>query len=124
MSKLRLAWLIAGAGWVALVVYLSLANIHLPQGAISWGDKLNHFVAYGFLMTWFGQLTRRPQYRAGIALSLIATGVLMEVLQARLPYRWFEIPDALANGAGVGAACIVLYLGADKILDWLDYRFR
>jgi VanZ family protein len=123
MRNLRRYWFIAGAGWLALVVYLSLANIHLPQSSISWGDKVNHVVAYGFLMTWFGQLTRRSDLRAGIAIFLIAIGVLMEVLQSRLPYRWFEILDALANCGGVIAACIVLSLGADRFLDRLEYRF-
>jgi len=77
MRNLRRYWFIAGAGWLALVVYLSLANIHLPQSSISWGDKVNHVVAYGFLMTWFGQLTRRSDLRAGIAIFLIAIGVLI-----------------------------------------------
>ena len=46
----------------------------------------------------------------------------MEVLQARLPYRWFEILDALANGAGVIAALVLLSFGAGKFLDWLENR--
>ena len=123
MTNYRLCWLVAGLGWVGLIVYLSLADLQIPQGVISWSDKLNHLLAYGFLMGWFGQLFLRRKSRVLVAVGLIAVGVVMEILQARLPYRWFEVADALANTGGVLLAYLVLYLGADKILGWLEQRF-
>jgi len=123
MSSLQRLWLTLGLGWVALVVYLSLANIHIPQGPVRWSDKLNHFLAYGFLMGWFGQLYFQRKTRFWLAISLIALGILMEVLQGQLPYRWFEVVDALANTGGVLLACLFIYFGADRFLTVLEQRF-
>lgn len=105
------------------MVYLSLANIHIQRGPVMWSDKLNHFLAYGFLMGWFGQMYFQRKTRVQLAISLIALGVLMEVLQSRLPYRWFEAVDALANTGGVLLACLCLHFGADRMLTALERRF-
>ena len=74
-------------------------------------------------MGWFGQLHSRRKNRVVTAIGLVALGVLMEVVQGRLPYRWFDVADAVANAGGVVIAYFCLYLGADTILSWLEQRF-
>ena len=122
-AKLRLYWLYAGLGWVALVVWLSLANLSIPQGPVEWGDKLNHLVAYGFLMSWLGQLVRHPRHQFGLAVALAAMGWLMEFLQGMLAHRWFDVADAAANMLGVLIAWVFFYLGTGAFLGWLERRF-
>lgn len=109
-------WLTVGAGWVALVVFLSVGTLNLPQLPSTFGDKINHALAYGFMMGWFGQLIRRGAGWWVIALALVTLGALMEALQSLLPYRWFELTDAAANAIGILAGLALLYAGADRIL--------
>lgn len=108
-------WWILGSFWIALVAGLSLMNLSLPQVPGSFGDKVNHALAYGFLMGWFGQLARKSKWLP-IAFALVMLGTLMEVLQGMLPYRWFDIYDGVANSVGVGMALLVLYFGGNRIL--------
>lgn len=122
MTKFQLCWFYAGVGWILLVVYLSLANMQIPQGPVQWGDKANHFLAYGFLMGWFGQLYRHP-VRIKLAIVVSFLGILMELIQARLPYRWFDVMDAIANIGGVLVAYCLLHLGADKLTEWFERRY-
>lgn len=105
------------------MVWLSLANLNIPQGPVDWGDKLNHLVAYGFLMSWLGQLVQRPWQQLGLAVALSAMGWLMEFLQGMLPHRWFDVADAAANMLGVLIAWLLLYLGTSAFLGWLERRF-
>jgi len=105
---------------VLLVVYLSLANLELPQVPSTVGDKINHLLAYGVLMGWFGQLLLDWRHRVLCALVLIALGISMEFLQGMTNYRFFEWQDALANSLGVLFGLAALMVGADKILLWFE----
>ena len=83
-------WLAVGLAMVVLVIYLSVANFHVPQLPSTFGDKINHCIAYGTLMLWFGQLFRVHRSRAVLVLLLVALGVAMEFIQGVLPYRFFD----------------------------------
>ena len=67
------------------------------------GDKLGHFLSYGFLMLWFCVLYRRKRVRAFYALGFVALGVALEFMQGNLGYRTFDLLDMAANTAGVMA---------------------
>lgn len=124
MSGLRhwWRWCGLGIGIVLVVVYLSLADIHLPQAPSTLGDKINHSIAYGALMGWFGQLFMSLRHRLLIACGLIVLGVTMEYLQGMTAYRFFDWRDAIANTLGVVVALLALSAGADKILRWFEKR--
>ncbi len=66
----RRLWIIGGLGFVLLVVYLSLTpdpvDIGQPEGL-----KLDHMIAYAWLMLWFGQI-----YRTTASRILVGGGVL------------------------------------------------
>lgn len=109
------SWLCLGAGLVALVVFLSLTNLsQMPTTTL--GDKVDHLLAYGVLMGWFGQLFIGWRSRFIVAAALVALGVAMEFLQGLTGYRYFEWLDACANVLGVLLGFGALALGADKIL--------
>ena len=115
-------WFTVGMAMVALVVYLSVANFHVPQLPSTFGDKINHCIAYGTLMLWFGQLFQAHRSRIVVTLLLIVLGMAMEFVQAVLPYRFFDWFDMLANVAGVVLGACLLIIGADKLLAWLEAR--
>jgi len=109
-------WLSIGFGLVALVIYLSVAGFYMPQTPFKVGDKLNHLLAYGVLMGWFGQLFLRWRHRCFIAIALVLLGVGMEFVQGTMAHRTFEWLDASANTLGVVIAIAALAFGAERIL--------
>lgn len=122
MSDLKLAtvWWFIGAGLVLLVVYLSVVDMSLPQVGLRYFDKLNHLLAYGLLMGWFGQLVEKWSHRLITFAVLAGLGVALEFVQGALPNRWFDWHDALANLLGILIATVALYFGADKLLNWFE----
>ncbi len=109
-------WFASGLGLVALVVYLSLADIYLPVITSTFGDKINHFIAYGALMGWFGQLYQTIRKRLIIAIILLFLGVVLEFAQGATGYRYLDWVDAVANSFGVLIGLLVLQMGAGNIL--------
>lgn len=120
--KYRGIWWTLGGVWLVLVVYLSVANLTLPQVGFSFGDKINHLIAYGFLMGWFGQLVKSTSRRMIIAACLIFMGLGLELVQGTLSHRWFDWFDAVANAAGVLIALFLFRFGADNLFAWFLAR--
>lgn len=121
-DECRGIWWLLGGVWIVFVVYLSVANLTFPQLGFSFGDKLNHLVAYGFLMGWFGQLVKSTSRRMALTAGFIFMGLSLEVVQGMLPHRWFDWFDALSNTLGVLLAVLLLRMGADNIFAWLFTR--
>ena len=95
-------WWILGWAWVALVWYLSLtAKPPLPELDVPFADKYGHFLAYGWLMGWFGNIYFRKHARLVFAAAFILMGIGLEFLQDMGEARMFEYYDMLANTAGV-----------------------
>ncbi len=122
MSELKHApvWWSIGIGLVLFVVYLSVVDLSLPQVSLRFSDKLNHLLAYGLLMGWFGQLVKKWSHRLIIFAMLAGLGMALEIVQGALPNRWFDWYDALANTLGILIATVALYFGADKLLGWFE----
>lgn len=94
-------WFVMGCVLLLSIIYLSL-TAHPPSiMRFSYGDKLGHFVAYGTLMLWFGQLfpSRLASYVCIILFTLM--GMSLEVLQWLGGVRYFEYFDMAANFVGV-----------------------
>jgi VanZ family protein len=115
-------WLVGGIILLSAVLYFTLA----PSGAIVIpSDKGAHFLVFMSLMLWFGgvfRLERAPF----VALSLLAFGILIELLQSRLEYRSAEVADALFDFGGIllGWALAATSLGrwAGVIESWIPVR--
>lgn len=118
--RYRRIWQSTGVAMILLVVWLSLADIYLPQVPSSLGDKINHLFAYGVLMGWHGQFFIAMRQRVILAVGLILLGLSMEYLQGVTAYRHFDWVDACANAVGVLLGGLALYFGADRILRWFE----
>jgi VanZ family protein len=115
MYKLRRIWLALGWLWVATIIYLSLTP-HPPEPMhFLNADKLEHALAYSFLMLWFCQVYQQRTPRILIAGLLVALGIAIEYLQRITVYRIFDYADMLANVAGVLLSLIFISIGLGRI---------
>ena len=103
LTKLRLRglWLAIGYLLVAFVVFQSLSTSPIEGPEFPLQDKVFHALAYCVLMGWFAQIYQQAGQRVRTAASLIALGILMDVLQSFEPERYAEFADFLANTLGV-----------------------
>ncbi len=113
-------WLFVGFLLVALILFLSLASIHLPAPDVENADKYMHFIAYLVLMGWFIQLYHHHVGRLIIALIFIAMGVGIEFLQSLSPIRHFDTIDMFANTTGITLAWVAGFTGVDSILKTVE----
>jgi VanZ family protein len=123
LRRLHRLWMALGWLCLAIIAYLSLTPSPLNLMHAKYADKLEHMLAYSFLMLWFCQDYRRRLQRQLLALSLIMLGISMEALQDMTGYRSFEYGDMLANSIGVllGWAGASTRLGGQigiKLEDW------
>lgn len=65
--------------------------------------KIDHFLAYAWLMFWFAQIFRFTSTRLLIAISICVLGVALEYLQGFTDYRTFAYSDMLDNALGISA---------------------
>ena len=114
-------------GFVALVIYLSLTPDPVDLGAPE-GLKIDHVLAYTWLMLWFAQIYRSTATRLGLAIMFIALGIALEYCQGLTDYRGFEFSDMFINALGVALglllACSPLQKGIATfervIIKWLS----
>lgn len=123
MTKLRTAWLVLGALWVATVFYISLTPNPPDPVRFLNADKLEHALTYCLLMLWFAQVYQLRKQRFTIALALVTMGVTMEFLQGMTGYRSFEYADMLANATGVALGLAWASTSAGAVGIALERRF-
>jgi VanZ family protein len=97
-------WLAAGILGTCYGLYLALRP---PGGQPPWfpgSDKVQHGLSYVAMGLWYAALFER-RYLLRVALGLFTFGVVVEILQAAMPYgRAAEWVDLLANSAGIVVA--------------------
>lgn len=107
---LRLFWLWRTAGRFLIAAALVIALLPAPKviGSVAFGDKIGHLVAFAALMLWYAQLyVGRDRWHC--ALALVGFGILIELLQALVPYRSADGWDLLADVVGVGVGLLLAY---------------
>lgn len=122
MYKLRRIWLALGWLWVATIIYLSLTPHPTEPMHFLNADKLEHALAYSFLMLWFCQVYQQQAPRILVASLLVALGIGIEYLQGITTYRVFDYADMLANGAGVLFSLILISIGMGQIGAMLETK--
>ncbi len=122
MRILRWSWLLFGLAWVIAVFYVSLMP-DPPEPVHFWGaDKFEHALTYSLLMLWFCQVFRQRPACLLLAAILILMGCLIEFLQLRTGYRFFEYADILANSAGVMVGWAWARTGLGRGFAYLEYH--
>jgi hypothetical protein len=116
--KHRKLWIVCGAGFILLVIHLSLTS-HPVDVPGWWNVKVGHVMAYAWLMLWFAQMLRRAAPRVGVAMALLALGIGLEYLQG-LVGRDFSYTDMRDDGIGIciGWALALTPLGG--VLERID----
>ena len=94
-------WWLLGCFYLAVVFYLSLAHSPSRVSEYSHIDKIEHFLAYGVLMGWFGQLLISTKYQFIFSILFCFLGIFLEFIQGWSGYRLFDISDMVANTLGV-----------------------
>ena len=98
------AWLVAAA------LLLLPLGISTPDRS----DLIAHFTLFASLAFGAISFTRRVWHLACLGLATIAFATTLEFAQKLVPYRTFDLIDAVANAlgafAGYGAALLVLFL--------------
>lgn len=115
-------WLALGALLIAMIWYLSLTP-DPPDIGIDNGDKLGHFLAYGLLMGWFGQIYIQLKPRLWLVLAFILMGVLLEVLQGMTVTRTYSYADMVANTTGVVIGLLLSQGSMARLLQRFEQRF-
>lgn len=120
----RLRWL-AVVGATAVIVIFSL--IPPPTDVQSTGqlDKVIHFIAYfglaGALTYATIECQSRPRLRVFlIFFGAVGVGLVVELLQATLPYRFCSIGDFVANTLGAGL--MLLWLPFEQYVEYAPLR--
>lgn len=118
MLKLYLLWYLAGALMLISVATLSL----IPAPDIGVNDKFSHLLIYLILSAWFSLLVVNRKSLAWVIVGLIAYGVAIEGLQGLTNYRYAELGDILANGAGILLGTLIFFTPLYRVMRLLDHR--
>ncbi len=89
------------AFFAATFAIFILAVIPNGGGIDTGWDKANHFIAFFTLSLLLNRASSTTHARIRNALSLLAFGMLIEVVQAFLDYRSADYHDIIADGIGI-----------------------
>lgn len=122
MKPLRLVKVWLALGWLAVCVLIYQSLNPSPPDLPQWplADKLSHFLAYGWIMLWFGFIYLPGNKYFLIGLTLIFLGVALELLQGASGYRSAEISDACFNALGVLGGWLSARTRLSSVLLWME----
>ena len=102
-----------------IILWLALSPNPPNPGGLFDLDKANHVAAF-FVLSLLADLSyQSKEALANKGLALFGFGMLIEGLQYWVGYRYFEIGDLIADGAGILAYMLL----RKKIRDLLDPIF-
>jgi VanZ family protein len=120
-AAFRKGWLALGWLWVAAILWLSLTPVPPQPFTFSFSDKVEHMLAYLFLMGWFAVVCRGSTRRL-VAVLLVSMGIGVEILQGLSGYRYFEWADMAANTTGVLLAWLAMDRAGDACLEKMGWK--
>lgn len=110
--------------WMLLALTLIVCLLPMPRLApqVEHFDKFEHIAGHAALAAFAAMLyaTRRALLKAGVGLLLL--GLLIEALQALVPWRSADALDLLANAIGTLLGLALAMTPAARLLQWLDRR--
>jgi len=108
---------------ISILVMAVLPSTALPM--VGGSDKLTHLVSFVLLMTWFSGMFR---FRLSplVATGLVAYGILIELLQIPVDYRYAELADVWFDVGGIAIGWLVAAVGfrgwCRKVESWMPDR--
>jgi len=118
VKRVSVPWLLLSCAWAVVVVVLGVVPTEEVLAAAAPGREMEvtsagHFAQYGLLAALLaaalGGWSARPRsILAALALAG-GLGVIVESVQAVLPYRDCQVTDVIVNA--LGAVCGLLLLG-------------
>lgn len=116
MSGGARAWRYAAVAWALVVVLLGLVPTHAALQAVAGQREtaatvVGHFLEYALLAFLLAAALggwRRERHAAAVAALLaVGLGILIEAVQALLPYRDAQLLDVMVNAAGTALGLAV-----------------
>lgn len=106
LTVVRALWI----GAIVLVLVTALIPVPRVDALPSYSDKLVHLLSY--LVLGLLAVLSQQRLRTGLlaAAAMIVLGLIVELVQGRLPWRSFEWMDLVANIAGVGGGGLIAWL--------------
>ena len=95
------------AGWIAALVYGSLASVDDVQGAYVFGDFVLHAFGYAALTVLVVLSQRHPRIWVAVG-AAVALGLVLEILQSFTGDRSATVIDVVANATGAGKESTVM----------------
>lgn len=114
-------WLAGGILILALTLVLALAPLGRSTTLDVLTDKGAHFLAFTGLMVWFCGVFRL-RLTVLVAIGLLGFGILIELLQSRLPYRTAEMADVIFDGGGIVTGWLMAVAGLRHWTAWVETR--
>jgi len=105
LLRLRALWKFALLASIAAILFLATTTGPLPVPSAP-SDKVNHLIAFLelTLLMRLGWPQLKPLYFIPL---LLGFGMLIEIVQATLPYRDFSLADVAADAAGIAAGMLI-----------------
>jgi VanZ family protein len=105
LLRLRALWQFALLASIAAILFLATTAGPLPVLSAP-SDKVNHLLAFLelTLLIRLGWPQLKPLYFVPL---LLGFGMLIEIVQATLPYRDFSLADVAADAAGIAAGMLI-----------------
>lgn len=105
LLRLRALWKFALLASIAAILFLATTAGPLPVPSAP-SDKVNHLIAFLelTLLMRLGWPQLKPLYFIPL---LLGFGMLIEIVQATLPYRDFSLADVAADATGIAAGMLI-----------------
>lgn len=99
LLQTRIFWRVCLIISVIAILFLATTSQDYPIPSAP-SDKVNHLIAF-LELTLLVRLSWPGLQLSTVALSALGFGMVIELLQAPLPYRDFSLWDLLADSAGI-----------------------
>jgi VanZ family protein len=105
LLRLCVLWRFALLASIAVILFLATTAGPLPVPSAP-SDKVNHLIAFLelTLLVRLGWPQLKPLYFVPL---LLGFGMLIEIVQATLPYRDFSMADVAADAAGIAVGMLI-----------------
>jgi VanZ family protein len=92
---------------IVVITWLAVTPLSVPQVDVDYGDKVNHVAAFAVLYVVGYKSWNSTSY---LFVGLIFYGVLIEIIQSFIPFRYASAEDVVADVAGIAIGHLAVYV--------------